>query len=797
MTAEVLHGDVIETLRTLPSESVHCVVTSPPYYSLRCYGVDGQIGLEPSVEEHIQVLVEVFREVRRVLRPEACLMLNYGDAYAGSWGNYAPGGIKGTQRAQTEEGKRWERPAWTDTTRKPPAANRQNGYKPKDLMGLPWRVAFALQEDGWWLRSAMPWVKRCLSGGTVVYARTQKGEMPMLVKDLVRLNPETAQLWNGEKWTQIKGFCRTVVSPDRKKINSRNRTAKHRGQPSELGDYLEIEVRTGERVGCTAWHRWPTQRGNVRADEFEIGDVIPTTRLPEPPEPARPMALDDAMVGWFVGLYIAEGCKHKAQINIAGHVKEEERLAKLQAIATAYHGHCNWQRRPGNGCNISLHGPMLHGILETYVSGEGAGGKHLNVRCWERSDTFLMAVLEGYLSGDGHFDEQNQRWRLGFTRNDNLAQDMRTLCGRLGVVLRLRRCQHMLNGEKLAGYRGEIRFDVNRRQPPGGFKRKEQGEVVAIRRSRARHFWDIEVEDEPHLFALASGLLTHNSAMPESCTDRPSTSLEYVFVFARSEKYYWDADAVRRPYAEATLQQMGEVYRGTATKDYASALAQNPSDTKRRVIESMQTNGGRNLRNADFYWDSLDLAISQARAELAHLEHIREKGGLLLSSEGEPLALDVNTEAQKEQHFAAFPKKLVEPLIRAGTSERGCCNTCGGPWVRVVERDSYYRHLTPEQKKQKTRKTNMVGNGHGGAGRGPKNNLGETLSTTLGWQPSCKCGDDTTRPCVVLDPFAGSGTTLSVALSLGRRAIGIEISPDYIKLIHKRLGKTQLPLELL
>ena len=156
---QILQGDCREVLKTLPDCSVHCCVTSPPYFGLRDYGCDGQIGLESTPDAYVAELVAVFREVRRVLREDGTLWLNLGDSYAGSWGNYAPGGIKSEQRERTEEGERWERPAYGDTTRKPSTANKLPGLKPKDLIGIPWRVAFALQADGWYLRQDIIWSK--------------------------------------------------------------------------------------------------------------------------------------------------------------------------------------------------------------------------------------------------------------------------------------------------------------------------------------------------------------------------------------------------------------------------------------------------------------------------------------------------------------------------------------------------------------------------------------------------------------------------------------------------------------
>lgn len=139
----ILTGDALTTLRTLPDQSVQCCVTSPPYWGLRNYGVDSQIGLEPTVEEHIVTLTAVFREVCRVLRDDGTLWVNYGDTYAhdGKWGGSTGG--KHALRGQTGIGRR-------KTT---------TGLLAKNLIGLPWRLAFALQADGWYLRSDIIWHK--------------------------------------------------------------------------------------------------------------------------------------------------------------------------------------------------------------------------------------------------------------------------------------------------------------------------------------------------------------------------------------------------------------------------------------------------------------------------------------------------------------------------------------------------------------------------------------------------------------------------------------------------------------
>ena len=190
MTVEIIVGDCRDVLQTMAPQSVHCVVTSPPYFGLRDYGVDGQMGLEPTPEEFVAELVGVFREVRRVLRDDGTVWLNIGDSYAGSGrgGNptresstlegsnasqeasmirrtRAPREVGGTARdaAVTQRGSRL--PAGLHEQQRqagaigrawvPPPA----GLKQKDLIGIPWMVAFALRADGWYLRQDIIWSK--------------------------------------------------------------------------------------------------------------------------------------------------------------------------------------------------------------------------------------------------------------------------------------------------------------------------------------------------------------------------------------------------------------------------------------------------------------------------------------------------------------------------------------------------------------------------------------------------------------------------------------------------------------
>ena len=147
----ILVGDCIESMRGLPDQSVHTCVTSPPYFGLRDYGHDGQIGLEPTPDEFVAKLVEVFREIRRVLRDDGTLWLNLGDSYARQAGDDStkdPRSINTGQAAVVAAG------GTKKGNNRPP-----KNLKPKDLIGIPWRVAFALQADGWYLRQDIIWHK--------------------------------------------------------------------------------------------------------------------------------------------------------------------------------------------------------------------------------------------------------------------------------------------------------------------------------------------------------------------------------------------------------------------------------------------------------------------------------------------------------------------------------------------------------------------------------------------------------------------------------------------------------------
>lgn len=599
---EILHGNVIDKLKELDEKSVHCCVTSPPYYGVRNYGTNpqiwtashgencehtfvpdnrkhnlggtsekstlrdtpgqkakegwakgvscehefvsvetkrnnngggdtekqktntgsylsgfcircgawkGELGLEPTPELYIEHLVQIFREVRRVLRKDGTCWLNLGDSY---WGS---GGTSGQSPEHLNLGKtRTERYYAVNGLTQ---GEKHSYFKPKDQLLIPHRVAIALQQDGWWVRSDIVW---CLSGGVWVYARTQKGDMPMTIKDMCRLKPNTVQLWNGEKWTKVLGWTKTRRS----------------------GKEIEIELRSGERISETPNHEFPTQRGLIRADELKVSDIIDSCLLPESENPKTPEYISDD-AAWFIGLYLAEGSQSDGTIQIAGHIKETERWDRCQRFVKSYGGYL-FKYVTHNSATININSKIILSLVENFTNGKTAKDKGLKVECWKYNNRFLEKILNGYLEGDAHWDNKNNRWRLGFTRNYNLEQSLRTLCARLGYRIKLKLGYAKNQNGKYPAFHGELRKEFNQSHSNA----KNYNEIIAVRKARCRFVYDIAVEDEPHLFALASGVLTHNSKknpMPESVTDRPSKAHEYIFLLTKSQKYFYDAEAIR------------------------------------------------------------------------------------------------------------------------------------------------------------------------------------------------------------------------------------------------------------
>lgn len=226
--------------------------------------------------------------------------------------------------------------------------------------------------------------------------------------------------------------------------------------------------------------------------------------------------------------------------------------------------------------------------------------------------------------------------------------------------------------------------------------------------------------------------------MPESVTDRPTKSHEYLFLLSKSERYYFDQEAVREPALNTGGNGTGkqQIRIGDSGRDPG-----NRTDCPRPAEWAPYS--GRNLRTV---WT-------------------------------------IPTEVYPGAHFATFPRRLVEPCIKAGTSERGCCPECGAPWERVVERE-------PMVIARSGRSEAM---GRFGQTQASGTVVRPASATTTGWRPTCSHAHNPV-PCVIFDPFVGSGTTLQVADALGRHGIGTDLNREYLGLAMRRLSRPHAPV---
>ncbi len=230
------------------------------------------------------------------------------------------------------------------------------------------------------------------------------------------------------------------------------------------------------------------------------------------------------------------------------------------------------------------------------------------------------------------------------------------------------------------------------------------------------------------------------SVMPESIVDRPTRAHEYVFLLAKSPRYFFDAFAVREPCA--SLDPSHSSYRPNAVA--IAKTGRKEFEGKHRSARSYSEEG----RNIRCVWT-------------------------------------VATRPFRGAHFATFPPKLVEPAILAGTSEAGCCAACGAPRVRHVER---VRTIDGEPADVRAFRSSDRKAPH------PKQGVGHwriaTVLRSRGWERSCACAEPVVAPCTVLDPFAGSGTTGAVATQHGRAFVGIDLNPEYVAMAAERLRAT-------
>ena len=278
------------------------------------------------------------------------------------------------------------------------------------------------------------------------------------------------------------------------------------------------------------------------------------------------------------------------------------------------------------------------------------------------------------------------------------------------------------------------------------------------------------------------------NGMPEAVTDRPTSSYDHIFLLSKKAQYFYDQEAVREPQTGNACSMRTRANPKTVNRSGKHGNIRANESFIKSISQYTEIPGGRNLRNI---WA-------------------------------------IPTQPVSELHFATFPQALVEPCVKAGTSERGCCPQCGAPWRRITEKGEPLEdwkkecgadskgeyHGTSKKHKNLMEKGQKIHSMHIKAAQNKQDLLGKRTYTgfnqrwktsqqnasdvkrrildgmrqkTYTWQPTCACEIKEVVPCTVLDPFLGSGTTMLVARDLNRSCVGIELNPEYNSIIRKRL----------
>ena len=257
--------------------------------------------------------------------------------------------------------------------------------------------------------------------------------------------------------------------------------------------------------------------------------------------------------------------------------------------------------------------------------------------------------------------------------------------------------------------------------------------------------WRVALALQADGWWLRSDIIWHKpNPMPGSAIDRPANAHEYVFLLTKSAKYYYDYFAMREKSANTEHTRERYKYKPSAAKKHAE-------------------NKDTNVSNIDF-------------AEYFVSDGYRNKRSVWT----------IAPESYSDAHFAAFPQKLVEPMILGGTSEAGCCPECGNPWIRILE-----KVVLPPPDRQNNNTFKTYPEGRHGTGASTLRN--EVRRETVGFEPTCEHEHEPVG-CMVLDPFSGTSVVGRVAIKHRRRFIGVELNPEYIKMAQKRTSNVQVAL---
>jgi DNA modification methylase len=726
---EILVGNCLDVLRGLPDNSIDCCVTSPPFFGLRDYltgswqggddplcthstgrgtnvkqtkhpnadnypasaphrggdsskcsrcgaiRIDDQIGLESTPTTYVEKLVDVFHEVYRILKEDGTLWLNLGDSYSNDtkWGGNSGGKHAKGLHGATGIGR----------------GRRETGLKPKDMIGIPWSVAFALRDDGWYLRSDIIWAKvnpmpECLSPDTMVFIREN---------DLTaRVNLDSI-LSNGKPYPKI-------LTPDgwRSIVNIWETT-------KDIA--VSFDASSTTKVVCSLEHTWPVsydRRSNTVHDlpTAQLKDIgykhyllhhTIDKWLDEKITVFKDQILDYDL-GFLVGLYAAEGGfgeKRGCRCKLTMHAKEAAILDQAESIITRFYPPTISRQYKNNYISLRFSSMKWRSFVLAIIKGKCSNKSVAIDFVLNTPRVFRQGIWNGYILGDGSPRPAGGCGAASASRL--LRDDMCVLASSIGLItskgdystIDTRTGKTYQNFQLWTPY---IKKLPNTQSGARHLTIRNKHLIEGPHRM-------IDIQVDGGLFLVDDGLVTHNSVQ-----DRPTSSYEHVFLLTKCSHYFYDDIAIREATSsvQATVERNGRADKGLvgAADLYRDGFGQSGNGGfERAKIET------RNARNV---WS-------------------------------------IPTKPYHGAHFATMPLGLVQKCVLAGSSEKGCCASCGKPWRRVQ----------------------------------------------ASWAASCVCQADVV-PSRVLDPFGGAGTTGLVARRLGRHSILIELNPDYADLARDRIS---------
>jgi len=923
MSSIFLQGNARIVLRGLPADFFHCATTSPPYFGLRkydggeeiwdgdpncehewggqvkahdvryrganssvgssrstgwvgdgsrarssfcpkCGAWKGQLGGEPTPELYIQHLVEIMREVRRVLRPDGVFWLNIGDSWSGATSQHR--GIESQGfNSVIAKGTYASVP---DTGRKSRTLNmRANGIKPLDMVLIPEQLALAARVDGWYVRSILIWAKgvslsdeyngnpmpECLDPSTRVFVRTQDGWMHRVsLDDLFQMDP-LPQILSPTGWVNIRSVWKTE-------------------KPA-----MTLRVGKVERIICSPDHRFPVSHDRRRVstelkdastirfvgyNDYLLYKTIQEFCVAKIKTQGRFSLNYD--IGYLVGIYLAEGSTdtrfgNGIQISLGDHeVELHDRVAGMfNQYGIDVHDDGHVKRK-----NVfRVYDESFCRLVDMLVTGQ-AKTKRLSVDLILNSpESFRQGLLDGYLAGDGS-DRPAGGW-CAASASRRLRDDISTLASSMGIITSKGQQRSVseiapnlsightlwtpyIKREEKNGTDGVFCIPVRGRDGT-----KQNGETKPM----------IDVEVEGGLFLVGDGLVSHNSvngwrwerhkvkvgdtgrgkeAWRLGANDTPQQDHDKDGNFKNSAVWQDCPGCPKCEKHNGYVLRKGS-WRPTDSYEHILMLTKTSSYfcDREAVLERGVYPAGEKREGGNGH---KSLGIGSRTTEGLHNKDWSGNGGRNLRS-----VLMIPTTGYKGAHFAVFPPRLVEPLVKSATSEKGCCPECGSPWARVIDkgftahdgetttaysggtnanrlallrqaarqRGGEYGRLSYNSKYKDGGVTGLATQGfqRNETIEGERsqsridaeelylNDLraqqdyinhihdhgGLDKGRTIGWLPTCECGIQETEPCRVLDPFSGAGTVALVCEHLGLDSFSVDTSAKYIELAKARL----------